>query len=96
MVIYGYGVLGKTLYYMLKNTRIDVAYIVDKDINKMREEIEEEKIIMDLSQFKSIEQVEAIIVTAILSFDELKDILEQYTQIPVLSIERIINNGVIQ
>lgn len=84
IAIYGLSYVGETLLNELKNTDIQVDYAVDRNIGR---EIEGVKV---YSPEDMLENVDAIIVTAIMSFDEIKEKLEEKVTCPIISLEDII------
>lgn len=94
IMIYGFGILGKTLYRMLDGTQIETIYVVDQDVEKVRAEICEEKILEDLSQFRDTGQIDGIIVTAVFSLEEIRERIREYTETSILSIEDVLTGEV--
>lgn len=83
IAIYGLGEMGNRLYEDLKSTTIEVQYGIDENSNKFAEL----KIVSPEDEF---EKVDAIIVSAIFAFEDIKNKLEQKTNIPIISLEEII------
>lgn len=84
IAIYGMGELGNRLYEELKNNE-DILVIggIDKDVDKTAE-------IKIYSLDETLPEIDAIIVTAIFEFDEIKNKLERVTNASILSIEDIV------
>lgn len=84
IAIYGMGRLGSLLYEDLRDTDIEVKYAIDQDpyctypgLNVIKPEDE-------------LKKVDAIIVTPVLIFDEIENMLLKKTTIPVISIEEVV------
>ncbi|WP_139904172.1 glycosyltransferase family 2 protein [Clostridium thermarum] len=80
IAIYGFGVYGKQFYQMLKNTNIEVLYCIDKrnDVKKAN--------IPVISLNKNMLRVDAIVVSTISSFDEIKKAIKEYCPFKVISL----------
>lgn len=85
VVIYGWGYVGRTLYYELAKTEIKVLYGIDQKCKYIIDDIE----IVNLSEVANREIPDAIIVTPVHSFRKIeKDILE-VMDCKILSIDDI-------
>lgn len=84
IAIYGYKELGQRLYDELKNTEIEVKYIIDKNINKLQAEIDV------YSPDEELPKVDAIVITATYYFDEIEDDLYDVTECPIISLEDVL------
>lgn len=84
IAIYGYKELGERLYSELKNTPIEVKYIIDKNINKVRAEIDV------YSPDEDLPEVDAIIVTATHFYDEIEDELSDLVECQIISLADVI------
>lgn len=88
IAVYGMHYIGETLIRELENTEIQILYGIDKNAEDMIYP-EVDVITMD-SRF---EPVDAIIVTAITCFDEIKGALEKKCNCKIISIEDIVYNA---
>lgn len=84
IAIYGMGVVGVTLLNELKKTSIKVVYGIDKDAEDIYAEVN----IVTLDGL--LDEVDAVVVTAISYFDEIKKILSRKVACPVVSLEDIL------
>lgn len=84
IAIYGMGLSGLTLYNELKGTDIAVAYAIDRN----KEEVPNE---VDVYLPKdTLPDADAIIVSAVASFEEIAQLLKGKVECPVISLEDII------
>lgn len=84
IAIYGMSYAGETLVEELRNTNINVKYAIDKNANKIYSEI-------DIATMEDdLEEVDAIVVTAITFFDEIAEKLEEKIDCPIISLEDIL------
>lgn len=84
IAIYGMSYVGKTLLDELRDTDVEVSYGIDREIDS---------IYLDLDIFTmedKLEKPDAVVVTAISFFDELKEKLEEKLDCPILSLEDIL------
>ncbi len=72
IAIYGAGTLGELLYEDIKNSKIEIAYFIDKSSYGKTNYIALEKEIYHPAQISELENVDAIIVTPIFAFQEIK------------------------
>ena len=84
IAIYGMCLAGRTLYNELENTGITVAYGIDKSAESLYADVD----IFSLDE--SLEPVDAVIVTAVTYFEEIKKDISEKMQCPVLSLEDIL------
>ena len=75
---------GETLVEELKHSDIQVAYGIDKKADTMYADVEV------VSMDDPLEEVDAIVVTAITFFDEIEDQLCQKADCPIISLEDIL------
>lgn len=85
IAIYGVAELGKHLYQELKNSEIQIAYAIDK--NKTAVGLDNVPLIGLEDTFQ---QVDAIIVSAVYYYPEIKEDLAKITDMKVLSLEDIV------
>ena len=84
IAIYGMSDVGETLLEELKNTRTEVAYGIDRKVFSRKMDIKM------VSPDDMLECVDAIIVTAIDYYDEIKEKLRGRVECRVISIEDVI------
>ena len=85
IAIYGYAELGKLVYQELQNSAIEVCYILDKKIKQ----IDNGDISVFMPECKN-GRVDAVVVTAIFYYDEIRAELEELGYENVISLETII------
>ena len=84
IAIYGMKELGERLYAELKDSEIQVKYIIDKNADTIYADI-------DVVEPENIlEDVDVIVVTAIHYFDEIEMMLGEKVDYPVISLEDVI------
>ena len=84
IAIYGYGDIGRHLITQLKNSGIEVEYIIDRRTN-----IDTQKIKLYKPEDK-LPMVDAIVVTPVLEMEEIqKCLLKQYRG-EIISIEHVL------
>lgn len=84
IAIYGMSYVGETLLNELRNTKVNVVYGIDKNKNTIYTDVN----IVSLDE--ELEEVDAIIVTAITYFDEIKEKLLNKVKCPIISLEDIL------
>jgi lactate dehydrogenase-like 2-hydroxyacid dehydrogenase len=84
IAIYGMSFAGETLLEELKDTGIQVAYAIDKNANALYADVD------IVSMDDTLEDVDAIVVTAITFFDEIEEELSEKIDCPILSLEDIL------
>lgn len=84
IAVYGIGYAGQTLLSELRNTQVQVMYGIDQNADDICSEL---KIV---SKEDVLEAVDAVVVTAITSFDAIKKELENKMDCPILSLEDIV------
>lgn len=84
IAIYGMKELGERLFEELKNTGIDVKYAIDKQAEFLVSDVE---IVVPGPNLK---KVDAIVVTAINSFNDIENDLWEYVDCPIVSLEDVI------
>ena len=85
IAIYGMKELGERLYDELKNSEVEVKYIIDKKADMMYADVD------IVTPEDSLEEVDAIVVTAIHYMDEIEEMLEEKIDYPILSLTEIID-----
>lgn len=84
IAIYGMSYAGENLMDELKDSRICVKYGIDKKASRINKEI-------DLVTMEdNLQEVDAVVVTAIAFFDEIAEKLEKRLNCPILSLEDIL------
>lgn len=86
VAIYGMSFVGERLYDELSDSDIEVKYAIDKNAEHIYSEIELVK------PDDELEPVDAIIVTAVFYYDEIAKLLEEKTDMKVLSLEDVLND----
>lgn len=87
IAIYGLGALGRHLLDDLKNSRkIQIAYVIDKDADVIKSQFH------ILNYNEKLPDVDAVIVTAILDFGEIRDMLSEKLKCPIISLEEVIDD----
>lgn len=84
IAVYGMSYVGKTLLNELKDTGITVAYGIDKKVDAIYTDVE------IISVEEPMEDVDAVVVTAITFFDEIEEKLAGKLDCPVISLEDIL------
>lgn len=84
IAVYGMSFAGKTLLDELEKTDICVAYAIDKNADRIYADTD---VITMEDEFR---EVDAIVVTAITFFDEIKERLVDKVNCPILSLEDIL------
>lgn len=88
--LYGYGVLGKLLLRELKNSCVKVQYIIDKNGNDI-EKCDDMPVILDkFESYKRVNDVDAIIVTAVSVYEEIKLELRKKTDAIIINLEELL------
>ena len=78
------GYAGETLIDELKNTNTNVRYGIDKNADSLYSEVD------IVTMEDELENVDAIVVTAITFFDEIAEKLEEKVDCPIISLEDIL------
>ena len=86
IAIYGMGFLGNHLLKELKDSIIEVSYIIDKNKDKLNLENTKGFILGE-----ELPQTEAIVVTPVQFFDSIYMELRCYTNIPIISLKQVID-----
>lgn len=87
VVIYGYGMFGKHLYHELRESDINVKYIMDKSDDIFLNDVKK------VTMGDDIENVDAIIVTPFMEMEQIKKDLQRYYQCKIVSIRTILMNA---
>ena len=84
IAIYGMGELGSRLVEELKDSDIVIKYAIDKNAGGAYSEIEVR------SMDDVLDNVDAVIVTAVFAFDEIEIELSKIVDCPIISLEDVI------
>ena len=84
IAVYGMSYAGETLIEELKDTGIEVAYGIDKNADKIFSTVD------IISMDDSFAEVDAVVVTAITYFDEVKEELSEKVDCQIISLEDIL------
>lgn len=84
IAIYGMSYAGETLVDELKGSEITVAYGIDKNADSIYADVD------IVSMEDNLEEVDAIVVTAITFFDEIEEKLSEKTECAIISLEDIL------
>ncbi len=84
IAIYGMGYAGETLVEELKGSDIEILYGIDKKAGSLYAD-------MDIVSLDDVlEEVDAIVVTAITYFNEIEEELSRKVDCPILSLEDVL------
>jgi hypothetical protein len=84
VAIYGMKEFGERLYDELKDSSINVRYAIDKDADFLYTDVD---VVVPTG---ILEPVDAIVVTAVYHFDEIKRTLRDKANCPIISLEDIV------
>ena len=84
IAVYGISYAGETLIDELKSSSVVIAYGIDQKADSMYVDIDICSVEDDL------EEVDAVVVTAVTFFDEIKEKLSKKLKCPILSLEDIL------
>ncbi len=84
IAIYGMSYAGETLVDELRNTGVEIAYGIDKNASSIFADID------IVSTDVELDEVDAVVVTAITFFDEIEEVLSEKLECPVISLEDIL------
>lgn len=84
IAIYGMSYAGETLVDELKDTSIQVVYGIDRKADTLYAEINV------VTMEDSLDNVDAVVVTAITFFDEIEEKLSEKIDCPILSLEDVL------
>jgi len=90
IAIYGYGVLGRLLLQELKDSSVLVKYIIDRQKIKLEEGIDLPVITNGSGSSKQMKKVDAVVVTAIMAYEEIRKELGKETNVKIISLEELI------
>jgi len=81
IAIYGLSYAGETLIDELKDSDVQIIYGIDKNADTIYVEID------TITPDEFLEDVDAIVVTAITFFDEIEEMLSEKIKCPIISLE---------
>lgn len=84
IAVYGMSYAGETLVNELKNTSVQVVYGIDKNAETLYADID----VVTLEN--PLDEVDAVVVTAITFFDEIEEKLSNKMNCPIISLEDIL------
>lgn len=84
IAVYGMSYVGETLMDELKDSGICVKYGIDKRAHRICEEIDM------VTMEEDLQEVDAVVVTAITFFDEIAEELRNKLDCPILSLEDVL------
>ncbi len=84
VAIYGFGKLGTCLYEELRDSKVKVDYIIDKNPDVISVEVDKYPVGVELPD------TEMIIVTSIAFFNQVQDEVIDYCRCPIFSLEDIL------
>lgn len=84
IAIYGMSYAGERLYEELKNTDIEIRYAIDRNCEGIYTDVDV------LSMDEEFPEVDAIVVTSVFYFKEIKDMLQEKTDCRIVSLEDVI------
>lgn len=85
IMIYGNGYIGKRLVQALADSDIEVAAVMDKSASA-----EENGTVIGTDS--KIPDVDCIVITPIYFYDDILDMLQEKTNVPVVSMQTVIEN----
>ena len=84
IAVYGYGIIGRRIVKELEKSHIEVKYYIDKNAANIKADIP------IFSNIEDLPEVDAIIVTVVSQFYEIKKILDIKWKYPIINIEDIL------
>lgn len=85
VAIYGYGIIGQTLYRQLEKTVCRVKYIIDKNEGIKCE-------IKKYSEIDNLEYVDLVIITVVLDVESIKKEIEEKSAMKCVGIDELISD----
>lgn len=86
IAIYGMNDIGERLLDDLKNSQIEVKYAIDRNADNIMSKL---KVVFPDSE---LEEVDAVVVTAIGYFDEIRETLYQRVKCPIVALNDVLGN----
>ncbi|WP_026526290.1 hypothetical protein [Butyrivibrio sp. VCD2006] len=91
VAIYGLGALGLRLYDDLEDSGLKIDYAIDQTVTEEKQSMVEFPLLSSSSD--SFPQTELIIVTPVQYYWDIVKLLEQKTDIPIVSLEDVVAYG---
>lgn len=89
IAIYGYGILGKQLYQVCREKEIVIEYLIDKNPEVFRDNLNVCEPISDLSRLEYL-KIDLIVITTIYYFEEICQELKPLTEARLISLEELV------
>lgn len=86
IAVYGVGCIGETFIKELKDTKVEIAYGIDRRASFIHTNVDIDVILPD----DSLGSVDAVVVTVVDSFDEIEEKLREKMDCPIISLEDVI------
>lgn len=86
IAVYGMGHAGKTLIRELRGTEVEISYVIDKNADKIYTDIKK------VSDINSMPDVDAVVVTVIASYNEIKEELQKKILSPIISLNNVLDD----
>lgn len=87
IAIYGMSFVGEQLYEELKDSEIKIRYAIDKSANGIYVDIDV------ISPDDKLPEVDAVVVTPVYYYDEIKKNLAKKIDCPILSLETVLHGS---
>lgn len=84
IAVYGMSYAGETFVDELKESKIEVVYGIDQNAHSLYSDVD------IVSTEDTLEDVDAVVVTAITFFDEIEEKLSQKLDCPIVSLEDVL------
>lgn len=84
IAVYGMSYVGETFVDELKGTDVEIAYGIDKNADGIYADID------IVSAEDELQNVDAVVVTAITYFNEIEDMLKEKLDCPIISLEDVL------
>lgn len=89
IAIYGMGTLGELFYEEIKDSDVKVSYFIDKNADILYYGADDIAVI-SIEGIAKQEKTDAIIVTPVFDFEEIREALEEVTDIRLISLEDVV------
>ncbi len=86
IAVYGLGEMGSRLIDELKETKTEIVYGIDQNVENTFSGIP----VYTLENVPMDEKVDAVVVTAVFAFDEIKEQLENIFECDIISLEDVV------
>lgn len=86
IAIYGMSYIGERLYNELRDSHIEIRFAVDRNVNGIYTELKV------FSPKDELPKVDAVIVTPIFYYDEIRETLMKKTDSKIISLNTVLNN----